>query len=99
MHTDGLGSPVARTNAAKTVVSRTRYEPYGLTATGTVPSTVGFTGHVNDADTGLVYMQQRYYDPVAARFMSTDWIFGSESKSNTAYRYRPYLAERICGRF
>jgi RHS repeat-associated protein len=32
----------------------------------------GYTGHVSDAATGLVYMQQRYYDPVIARFLSVD---------------------------
>lgn len=72
-HTDGLGSPVAITNAAKAVLSRTRYEPYGATAAGTSP-TIGFTGHVNAADIGLIYMQQRYYDPAAGRFMSADPI-------------------------
>jgi RHS repeat-associated protein len=87
VHTDGLGSPVARTNAAKSVVSRTRYEPYGLTATGTVPTTIGFTGHVNDADTGLVYMQQRYYDPVAARFMSTDPVLTDADTGGSFNRY------------
>ena len=48
-------------------LSRTRYEAYGNTAAGEVPKRLGFTGHVNDADTGLVYMQQRYYDPIAER--------------------------------
>jgi RHS repeat-associated protein len=38
----------------------------------TNPDGIGFTGHVNDPDTGLVYMQQRYYDPVAGRFLSVD---------------------------
>ena len=76
-HTDALGSPVARTTAAGALQSRTRFEPYGSVAAGTIPGTgnqaaLGFTGHVNDADTGLVYMQQRYYDPVAGRFLSVD---------------------------
>ena len=71
IHTDGLGSPVARTDATGNVVSRTRYEPYGYTASGATPS-IGFTGHAHDADTGLTYMQQRYYDPVAGRFLSID---------------------------
>jgi RHS repeat-associated protein len=73
IHTDALGSPVARSDANGNVISRTRYEPYGATAAGVTP-TIGFTGHVNDADTGLVYMQQRYYDPVAGRFLSVDPI-------------------------
>lgn len=86
VHTDGLGSPVARTNAAKGIVSRTRYEPYGQTAGGATP-TVGFTGHVNDADTGLVYMQQRYYDPVASRFMSTDPVLTDANTAGSFNRY------------
>ncbi|MDP3086177.1 MAG: RHS repeat-associated core domain-containing protein, partial [Rubrivivax sp.] len=53
-------------------VTRTRTEPYGATHSGAVPQGIGFTGHVNDADTGLVYMQQRYYDPLAGRFLSVD---------------------------
>ena len=54
------------------LLNRTRYEAYGNTGAGTVPNSIGFTGHVNDPGTGLVYMQQRYYDPIAARFMSND---------------------------
>lgn len=86
IHTDGLGSPVARTDAAGNVISRTRYEPYGLTAAGTTP-TLGFTGHVNDADTGLVYMQQRYYDPVAGRFLSIDPVTTDANTGGNFNRY------------
>jgi len=38
LHTDALGSPVARSNASGTLLSRTRYEPYGATAAGTNPT-------------------------------------------------------------
>jgi RHS repeat-associated protein len=73
LHTDALGSPVARTSQTRSVISRTRYEPYGATVAGSAPPQgIGFTGHVNDPDTGLVYMQQRYYDPIAGRFLSVD---------------------------
>ncbi|MEJ7804945.1 MAG: RHS repeat-associated core domain-containing protein, partial [Telluria sp.] len=70
-HTDGLGSPVARTSETGALACRTRYEPYGQVAAGST-QTIGFTGHVNDIETGLTYMQQRYYDPVAGRFLSID---------------------------
>ena len=96
IHTDGLGSPVARTNVSRQVISRTRYEPYGYVSAGAQP-TIGFTGHVNDFDTGLTYMQQRYYDPVAGRFLSIDPVTtdantgGSFNRyayaSNSPYRY------------
>jgi RHS repeat-associated protein len=94
-HTDALGSPVARTNTAGAIVSRTKYEPYGKTAQGATP-TIGFTGHVNDADTGLVYMQQRYYDPVAGRFLSIDPVVTDANNGSSFNRYayannNPYI--------
>lgn len=72
LHTDELGSPVAKSRTYGGLIYRTRYEPYGATAAGTNPVGIGFTGHVNDGETGLVYMQQRYYDPIAGRFLSVD---------------------------
>jgi RHS repeat-associated protein len=91
-HTDALGSPVARSNAAGQLTSRTRYEPYGATAAGSNPGSngftgIGFTGHVNDAETGLVYMQQRYYDPIAGRFLSVDPIVTDANTGGHFGRY------------
>ncbi|MDP3614975.1 MAG: RHS repeat-associated core domain-containing protein, partial [Rubrivivax sp.] len=88
VHTDVLGSPVARTNFSGAVSERTRYEPYGATVAGsTNPTGIGFTGHVNDADTGLVYMQQRYYDPIAGRFLSVDPVVTDASSGSHFNRY------------
>jgi RHS repeat-associated protein len=86
IHTDGLGSPVARTDKNGNLISRTRYEPYGATAAGATP-TIGFTGHVNDPDTGLIYMQQRYYDPYAGRFLSTDPVLTDAATGSSFNRY------------
>lgn len=85
-HNDALGSPMAKTNSAGTLLSRTRYEPFGLTSWGATP-TVGFTGHVNDSDTGLVYMQQRYYDPIAGRMMSIDPVSADANTGGNFNRY------------
>jgi len=71
-HTDALGSPVAVSNESGVVVERTAYEPYGWAANRASRSGPGYTGHHEDAATGLVYMQQRYYDPLAGRFLSVD---------------------------
>jgi RHS repeat-associated protein len=71
IHTDALHSPVAETNGAGAVTLRTRYEPYGKTLMPPVQGP-GYAGHVVDVSTGLSYMQQRYYDPLAGRFLSTD---------------------------
>jgi RHS repeat-associated protein len=85
-HTDGLGSPVAQTNAGAGLVGRTRYEPYGATAAGTEP-TIGFTGHLNAANLGLVDMQQRFYDPVAGRFLSIDPVTTDANTGGSFNRY------------
>lgn len=88
-HTDALGSVVAHSDSAGLVQgAKTRYEPYGATALGDVPQSIGFTGHVNDADTGLVYMQQRYYEPLAGRFLSIDPISPDTRTGGQFNRYQ-----------
>jgi RHS repeat-associated protein len=74
LHNDHLGSPVAATSQGGQVLWREHYAPYGekLAAPQANQNDTGFTGHVEDAATGLVYMQARYYDPVIGRFLSTD---------------------------
>jgi RHS repeat-associated protein len=71
IHTDALGSVVAITDEHRNVIERREYEPYGAQLTPTVQDGPGYTGHVQDAATGLTYMQQRYYDPLG-RFLSVD---------------------------
>lgn len=85
-HTDGLGSPVARTDGSRAVLSRTRYEPFGATAAGATGA-IGFAGHVNAADLGLVYMVARYYDPVAGRFSSIDPVTTDANTGSSFNRY------------
>jgi RHS repeat-associated protein len=48
------------------------YAPNGTSAPGPNPNGPGYTGHVNDPGTNLVYMQARYYDPGTGHFLSTD---------------------------
>ncbi|MBQ5939584.1 RHS repeat-associated core domain-containing protein [Massilia sp. AB1] len=49
--------------------------------------TIGFTGHVNDNETGLIYMQHRYYDAVAGRFLSIDPVVTDSSSGRSFNRY------------
>ncbi|MBI2397882.1 MAG: RHS repeat-associated core domain-containing protein [Xanthomonadales bacterium] len=74
VHTDALGSPIAETNINATVIpgSRTQYEPYGKPLTTPREGAPSYTGHQYDTSTGLIYAQQRYYDPALGRFLSTD---------------------------
>lgn len=47
----------------------------------------GYTGHVEDNDLQLTYMQQRYYDPVIGRFYSNDPVGFSADKPMMFNRY------------
>jgi RHS repeat-associated protein len=86
-HTDALGTPVAVTNASRTVLTRNEVEPYGQLINHTITDAVGFTGHVQDALTGLTYMQQRYYDPMIGRFLSVDPVAASNNPVGAFNRY------------
>jgi RHS repeat-associated protein len=74
LHFDALGSPVGGTNSSGSVSFYEWYTPFGITLNNhsSNDNQAGFTGHIKDSDTGLVYMQARYYDPVIGRFYSND---------------------------
>ncbi len=71
-YTDQQGTVLATTDAAGNVLTTTDYRPYGAVARGAPEEGPGYTGHVNDTDTGSVYMQARYYGPAVGRFLSID---------------------------
>lgn len=73
-YTDPQGNVLAKADAQGNIIARYDYKPYGssVASLGVPPDGPGYTGHVNDPDTGLVYMQARYYDPETGRFLSVD---------------------------
>ncbi|MFC5740099.1 RHS repeat domain-containing protein [Dyella tabacisoli] len=78
IYTDPQGTPLAEADASGNITATFDYRPYGTQALGNAPNGPGYTSHVNDPDTGLVYMQARYYDPMVGRFVSLDPVgFGS----------------------
>jgi RHS repeat-associated protein len=74
LHRDHLNSVRLMTGLAGTVVRRVQHRPFGerLTAIATVAEAKGFIGERHDEETGLMYLNARYYDPVLGRFMSAD---------------------------
>lgn len=71
LHSDALRSPAARTASTSQLLGRTYYAPYGE-AIGQTVDGIGYAGHKSDADSSLIYMQQRYFDPRLGRFLSVD---------------------------
>lgn len=86
VYTDPQGTPLAEADASGNITATFDYRPYGAQVLGTPKSGLGYTGHVDDADSGLVYMQARYYDPQAVRFVSVDPL-GPLSGFNQFNRY------------
>ncbi len=80
LHVDGLGSPIARTDAGKAIIQKSEFEPYGRLINRNNDDRPGYTGHVMDAATGLTYMQERYYDPQLGLFLSVDPVTAYQTK-------------------
>jgi RHS repeat-associated protein len=74
VYTDPQGTPLAEADASGNITATFDYTPYGTVALGVSPNGPGYTGHVNDPETNLVYMQARYYDAATGHFISTDPI-------------------------
>ena len=93
LHADHLGSPVAATDETGAILWAEHFTPYGTNIPGPAanPDDEGFTGHIQDTDTGLTYMQARYYDPHIGRFLSNDPV-GFEEGLNPAYFNRYWYA-------
>lgn len=76
VYTDAQGTPLSEADALGNVTANFDYRPYGSTYSGagmsSAPDGVGYTGHVSDLDTSLIYMQARYYDSSVGRFLSPD---------------------------
>ncbi len=87
IHTDALGSVVAKSDANGNVMESYDYEPYGAVVGGPVADGPGYTGHVSDSTTGLSYMQQRYMDPQLGVFLSTDPITADAKTGAKFNRY------------
>ena len=88
-HQDHLGSPVAETGLSGAVNWREAYSAYGEKRLDPVGNRddEGFTGHIDDAATGLTYMQARYYDPVIGRFLSNDPVAFAPTRPQMFNRY------------
>lgn len=89
LHPDHLGSPAAATDTSGNLQWREDFTPFGEArqAPWQNGDQAGYTGHIHDADTGLTYMQARYYDPIVGRFLSNDPVGFAEGGVGYFNRY------------
>ena len=74
------GDIIAILNTSGQTVVSYEYDPWGniLSVTGSMSSTLGvanpfrYRGYYYDAESGLYYLQTRYYDPATGRFINAD---------------------------
>ena len=58
-----------------------------------------YRGYVYDEETGLYYLQSRYYDPTIGRFLNADVLFDTESGSPLSTNMFAYCENRIINYF
>ncbi|MGB0757464.1 MAG: FG-GAP-like repeat-containing protein [Patescibacteria group bacterium] len=76
IHTDHLGGSSVMTDSSGTIVGEHDYYPFGDLRINEQYTDFDeqrkFTGHMYDSDTGLTYMNARYYPGATGRFLSQD---------------------------
>jgi len=87
-HQDGLGSVTDLTDSAGATAKSYAYDAYGniLESPGTLDQPYTYTGREFDAESGLYYYRNRYYDSKTGRFFQKDPI-GFESGDLSIYGY------------
>ena len=82
---NGQGDVIGILDSSGNRVVTYTYDSWGspLSVTGSLASTVGqknpirYRGYYYDTETGLYYLQSRYYDPVVGRFLNADGLLGA----------------------
>lgn len=81
IHTDARGLPFAVSNANQELVWDVQFDAYGNYQTETSQDwmPLRLMGQIEDAETGLYYNVNRYYDPKAGKYITPDplgWMHG-----------------------
>lgn len=87
-HSDHLGSVDTLSDDADSSFEQ-HFDPFGAKRDAPNPALTraGFTGHNSEDDLGLIDMKGRFYDPLAARFMSPDPVMQAPFSTQGLNRY------------
>ena len=91
-HLDHLGTPQELTDAQGHLAWQAHYKTYGniaLKPVETIENNLRFQGQYYDAESGLHYNRNRYYDPVAGRFVHQDPLGLAGGPNNHSYAPNP----------
>ena len=69
---DQVGSTMGLLNSTGAIAGTYSYTTYGLASHSDSASTPLEFGQYSDAESGLIYLRDRYYDPVTAQFLTVD---------------------------
>ncbi len=84
---DALGSTRLVANSSGAIVGREDYDAYGAQTTSGTGSSFGFTGQQADAESGLLYLRARSYDPATGVFLQRDPYPANPTNPVTINRY------------
>ena len=96
---NGLGDVMEILDSSGNAVVSYLYDAWGapISITGSMASTLGvqnpirYRGYYYDTETGLYYLQSRYYDPVVGRFINADDpVIGEISNEKTSHNIFTY---------
>lgn len=88
LHRDYKDSVIAITDAAGALKQRLSYKPFGERRDGDNSNDRrGFTDHEHLAESGLIHMNGRVYDPLLGRFLSPDILVQAPYNSQSYNRY------------
>jgi RHS repeat-associated protein len=98
LHRDHLSSVRLVSDEAGTLAEQTSYAAYGETTNPAMQTKKGYIGERFDVETGLMYLNARYYDPAFGRFIEkddqADMEADGERQANTILRRVPAAIAR-----
>ena len=96
LHTNHLGAPEAATDKQGQVIWQASYAPFGAASISNSANKANFDlnlrlpGQYLDAETGLHYNRQRYYDPARGEYLTPDPLGTPDGPNPYSYvRYNP----------